>query len=123
MRREERDTMTEIKPKRSIGIFGVAAWIAINILFMVLELTALNDSADLNNSVLLILWLSSIVALFSMKKWGAAIATFVFIYAFSFNAFNIIYFPDTSLLNGVSAIFNFIAISYMFRAIFAKKFS
>ncbi len=111
------------KTKRSIGIFGVASWIVVNILFMALELNALNDRADLNNSVLLVLWLSSIVALFSMRKWGAALATFVFIYAFSFNAFNIIYFPNTSLLNGVSAVFNVIAIGYMFRAIFANKFS
>ncbi len=115
--------MSETKTKRPIAIFVLAAWIVVNIIFMVLELTVLNDTADLNNSILLVFWLLSTVALFSMRKWGAAFATFVFIYAFSFNAFNIIYFTETSVLNGVSAIFNALAIGYMFKAIFADKFN
>ncbi len=89
---------------------------------MVLELTAFNDAEDLNNSVLLILWVSSMIALFSMRKWGAAFTTFVFVYAFSFNAFNVIYFPNTSLLNGISGVFNAVATVYMFKSIFANKF-
>ncbi len=103
--------------------YGVAAWIVINILFMVLELTAFNDAADLNNSVLLVFWLSSIVGLALMKKWGGALVTFVLVYAFSFNAFNVIYFPNTSLLNGVSAVINAIAFIYMFASIYRNKFN
>jgi hypothetical protein len=115
------ETQLENKHKKPVSIYAILAWIVINTIFMVLELTAFNDAADLNNSILLIFWISSIAGLLSMRKWGAAFGTFVLIYAFSFNAFNVIYFPDTSLLNGVSAIVNAIATFYMFRSILANK--
>ncbi len=57
-----------------------------------------------------------------MRKVGAALATFTVIYAFSFNAFNVIYFPEVRLLNGISAIINASAVIYMFVAIFRNKF-
>jgi hypothetical protein len=102
--------------------YAILAWIVINTIFMLFELTVFNDAADLNNSVLLVLWVSSIAGLLSMRKWGAAFVTFTLTYAFSFNAFNVIYFPNTSLLNGISAIVNAIAIAYMFSSIFANKY-
>ena len=94
----------------------------INAVFMVLELTVFNDAADLNNSILLILWACSTVGLYLLRKWGAALATFTVIYAFSFNAFNVIYFPPARLLNGVSAIINAVAVVYIFKNIFANRF-
>jgi hypothetical protein len=109
--------------KRTLAIFAIAAWTIINVIFMILELTIFNDAADTNNSILLVLWSTSLVALLSMRKWGAAFVTFVLIYAFSFNAFNTIYFPETSLLNAISAIINAIAIAYMFRSILAGTFN
>jgi hypothetical protein len=108
---------------RSIGIYSILAWAVINAIFMTLEVTVLNDAADLNNSVLLVLWIISIVGLATMRKDGAAFATFSLTYAFAFNAFNIIYFhPTATLLNGTSAIINGIAIAYMFRGILQNKF-
>ncbi len=95
----------------------------INTIFMALEVTVLNDAADLNNSVLLVLWIISIVGLATMRKAGAAFATFSLTYAFAFNAFNVIYFhPAATLLNGSSAIINCIATAYMFRSILQNKF-
>ncbi len=93
-----------------------------NVVFYVLELTVFGDIADLNNSILLILWILSIAGLISARKLGAAIATFSLTYAFCFNTFNVIYF-SIYLLNGTSAIINAIAITYMFRSIFKKKFN
>jgi hypothetical protein len=107
---------------KSPAIYVILAWIIINTIFMVLELTVFNDAADLNNSILLILWVSSIVGLLLMRKWGTALVTFALSYTFSFNAFNVIYFPNTSLLNGISAIVNAFAIGYMFKSIFANKY-
>jgi hypothetical protein len=52
---------------------------------MTLELMVFKDAADLNNSILLILWITSIIGFSSMRKIGAAITLFTLIYAFSFN--------------------------------------
>jgi hypothetical protein len=73
-----------MKPERTPAIFAIAAWIIVNIIFMTFELTVFNDAADLNNSILLILWIASIIGLLSMRKVGAALALFTLIYAFSF---------------------------------------
>ncbi len=111
------------KSNRSPAIYAILAWVVINAIFMFLEVTLFNDATDLNNSVLLILWIASIVGLAMTRKAGAAFATFSLVYAFAFNAFNVIYFyPQASLLNSTSAIINTIAIIYMFRAISTNKF-
>ncbi len=107
---------------RSFAVYAILAWMAINLIFMILELTYFNDAADLNNSILLVLWVLSIVGLSLMRKLGAAVATFSLIYAFSFNAFNVIYFPEARVLNGTSLIINAIAIVYMFLSIFRNRY-
>ena len=112
--------MSETKPK--FPRYAIVTWMIINAVFYALEVTIFNDSADLNNSILLILMIVSTAGLLSMKKIGVALATFSLIYAFSFNAFNVIYFPDVRLLNGVSAIINAIAIVYMFISIFQNRY-
>ena len=111
-----------INPKRPSATFAVVAWMLVNAVFMALELTVFNDAADLNNSILLILWVTSIIGLISMRKVGAAITLFTLIYAFSFNAFNVIYYPEVIVLNGSSAIINAVTIVYMFTIIFQNKF-
>jgi hypothetical protein len=95
---------------------------AINAVFMALEVTIFQDAVDLNNWILLALWVLSIAGLMLERKWGAALVTFTFIYAFSFNAFNCIYFPPVRVLNGASALINAVAIVYMFQSIFANKY-
>ena len=114
--------MPEPKSKRSPADIAVLSWMVINVVFFLLELTQFNDTADLNNSIILVLMLVSIAGLGSMRKLGAAFATFGLTSAFSFNAFNVVYFPQVSFLNGVSAIINAIAIVYMFWSIFANRF-
>jgi hypothetical protein len=116
------EAMSETKSYKSPAIYAILAWMVINAIFFLLEFTVFNDAADLNNSILLILWISSIVGLSLMRKIGAALTTFTLIYAFSFNAFNVIYYPQVFLLNGTSALINGIAIIYMFKSIFANSF-
>jgi carbon starvation protein CstA len=106
---------------RSLALYAILVWMIINAIFMLLEVTAFNDAVDPNNSILLILWIASIAGLVLMRKAGAAIATFTLIYAFAFNAFNVLYY-SIYLLNGTSAIINAVAIVYMFISIFSNRY-
>jgi hypothetical protein len=110
------------KTTRTLAIFSVVAWMIINVIFFGLEITVLNDAADLNNSILFVLFILSTIGLLSIKKAGAALTLFTLIYAFSFNSFNVLYFPEVRLLNGISAVVNLAAIIYMFIIIFQNKF-
>jgi len=113
--------MANIRQRRAPAIYAIVAWMIINIVFMTLELTVFNDAADPNNSILLILWIISTVSLLLLKKYGFAIAVFTVIYAFSFNAFNLLYFGlSIALLNGLSVIINFVIAIYML-AILARR--
>jgi len=113
--------MANIRQRRAPAIYAIVAWMIINIVFMTLELTVFNDAADPNNSILLILWIISTVSLLLLKKHGLAIAVFTVIYAFSFNAFNLLYFGlSIALLNGLSVIINFVIAIYML-AILARR--
>ena len=115
-------TTTETKSARSPAVAAIVAWMIINAVFFALELTVFNDAADLNNSITLVLMVLSVVGLLSMRKLGAAFATFALTYTFSFNTFNVIYYPQVFVLNGTSAIINGIAVVYLYRSIFANKF-
>ncbi len=106
--------MSKGKPKRSPAIYAILSWMIVNVGFYALELTVFNDAADLNNSVTLILMILSTVGLASMRRAGAFFATFSLSYSFAFNAFNVIYFSEVRLLNGVSAVTNAVAIVYMY---------
>ena len=114
--------MSNFKSKKAPAIYAIVAWMVINVVFMALELTVFNDVADPNNSILLILWAVSIASLLFMKKYGVAIATFALIYAFSFNAFNLIYFGfSIALLNGISAVINAAAAIYLLVSLVRKQ--
>jgi hypothetical protein len=114
--------MARSKLKSAPATYALIVWMGINAVFMLLELTVFNDSADLNNSLLLVLWIVSMVGLLFSGKYGLAISAFALIYAFSFNAFNIIYFGSSiALLNGVSAVINAIAIIYVLNSLVQEK--
>jgi hypothetical protein len=111
-----------IHSKRTPTIYAIAIWMFINVIFFGLEITVLKDFADLNNLILFVLSILSTLGLLSMKKAGAALTLFTLIYAFSFNSFNVLYFPEVRLLNGISAVVNLAAIIYMFISIFQSKY-
>jgi hypothetical protein len=106
---------------RSPTIYALLIWMLFNAIFYLAELTVFNDAVDLNNSIMLVLWVLSIVGLASMKKWGSALAAFTLSYAFAFNVFNVIYYYLYTL-NGTSAVINAIALIVIFREIFSNKF-
>jgi hypothetical protein len=47
-----------------------------NAIFYLAELTIFKDAADLNNSIMFVLWVLSIMGFALMKKWGAVLAAF-----------------------------------------------
>ena len=88
---------------------------------MALELTVFNDTADPNNSVLLILMAASTLGLFFARNIGLPLAAFTVTYAFAFNAFNLMYFgTQVLLLNGTSAIINLLAAIFLYATIMKK---
>jgi hypothetical protein len=106
--------MLNIKTKRTSATYAITVWMLINVVFMVLELTVFKDAADPNNSILLVLWVVSAASLLFIRKYGETISVFTLIYAFSFNAFNLLYFGlSIALLNGISAIINLAAALYL----------
>ena len=114
--------MSNIEQKRAPATYAIIIWMTINVVFMTLELTVFNDAADPNNSILLVLWVISAASLLLIRKQGIAIAVFTLIYAFSFNAFNLLYFGlSIALLNGISAIINLAAAIYLFAIMLRRQ--
>jgi hypothetical protein len=115
--------MQKQKPSRfPVAVNALLVWMAINAVFFALEVTLFNDAQDANNSILLILWITSMATLLLTKKTGYAVSIFTLIYAFCFNAFNIIYFsadlPFAALLiNIASAAINAVAFIYLFKTL------
>jgi hypothetical protein len=107
--------------KRPIAIYLILAWMSVNGVFMVLELTVFGDATDLNNSLELILWVVSIAGLASTRKWGVALPAFTLTYTLSTSMNNIIYYSLWTI-NGPRVVINAIAIVYLFKSIFAGKF-
>jgi phosphatidylglycerophosphatase A len=66
-----------------------------------------------------VLSVASIAGLVLAGKYGVALTTFTVIYAFSFNAFNLLYF-GVSELNLVSAVVNALATVYLFSILLKK---
>jgi hypothetical protein len=113
--------MSNIKTRKiGSGIIAIMVWLAINAVFMALEVTVFNDAADPNNSILLVLSIASIIGLVFAGKYGVALTTFTLTYAFSFNAFNLLYF-GVSQLNIVSVLVNALGIVFLFSALLKKS--
>jgi hypothetical protein len=107
-------------PKRQTALYLILVWMAINAVFMILELTIFGDSADLNNSIELVLWASSIAGLALAQKWGVALSTFTLIYTLSTSMGNIIYY-SLWVVNAPRVVINAVLILYLFRKIFEGK--
>jgi hypothetical protein len=101
-----------------LAIIAIAAWALINIVLMVL-LTLGGDVQDLNNYLEIGLWIVSVPAVLSVKKWGIAFAIFVLVYTLSTSMGIIIYYQVW--LNVIRVIINIPAIIYLFKALFEGK--
>ncbi len=111
--------MTQTKTKRDVTLYAIAAWMIINILFMVL-LIVNGDVADLSNWIEIALWAISIPALLSTKKWGIAFTLFTLIYTLSTSMGILIYFQIW--LNALRVLINLPIIIYLFHSVFQAKF-
>ncbi len=109
--------MIQSTTKRSPVMFAIAFWMAINIILMI-TLIANGDVQDLNNWIEIGLWVISIPALLSMKKWGTAFAIFTLIYTLSTSMGILIYYQVW--INALRVIINIPIIIYLFRRIFSK---
>ncbi len=100
-------------------VFAIAAWMAVNIFLIIMFLIS-GDVADLNNWLEIGLWVASIPALLSMRKYGVAFALFVLIYTLSTSMEIILYYQVW--LNAIRVIINAAAIVYLFNLIFKHRY-
>jgi hypothetical protein len=110
--------------KRSTVLYAITAWIIVNIILMTLILLG-GDTADIVNWIELSLWILSIPALLSLKKWGLAFTTFTFIYTLSTSVEILVHYlaiQPSVWPNIIRVIINIPIIIYLFRAIFKGKF-
>ena len=107
------------KSNRSSIIYLIVVWMIVNIILMILMLP--EDFMDLNNWIELGLWVTSIIGLLSMKKWGAAFVIFTLCYTLSTSVGIIIYYQIW--LNVIRVIINMPLIFYMFKKIFDNYFN
>ncbi len=103
---------------RSPVFFGIAAWMAINVLLMAVLILS-GDLEDLNNWIEIVLWIISIPALLSTKKWGVAFALFVLIYTLSTSMGILVYYQIW--LNVVRVAVNTAITVYLFRLILKNQ--
>ena len=109
----------ELKTERTAVSYAIAVWMAINIILMILMI-ATGDVADLNKWIEIVLWTASIAGVLSMRKWGAAFATFTLCYTLSTSVGIIIYYQIW--LNALRVLINLPLIVYFFKRVFAGKF-
>jgi hypothetical protein len=100
-------------------IYGIAAWMILNIALMGIILLN-GDTADLNNWIDIALWATSTAGLLSMRKWGVAFARFVRVYTLSTSGGLLIYYGVW--INAVRVAVNVPVIVYLFKALFEGKF-
>lgn len=82
------------------------------------------DVQDLNNYIEITLWIISIPALLSLKKWGAAFTIFTLTYTLSTSMGILIYYLAADLAvwpNIIRVAINIPAIIYLFSRIFKGK--
>ncbi len=109
--------MNTYSTQRPPILYGIVAWMAINILLMVLIIVN-GDYEDINNWIEIALWFTAVPALLSNKKWGFAFAIFVLTYTLSTSVSIIIYYQVW--LNAVRFVNVFIII-YLFQQLFRGK--
>jgi hypothetical protein len=115
------------KPNRSITIYLVMLWMAINAFLMIPEIGVFNDYTYL---IELIMWLASLIGLWLMTKWGAALTIAILCISLGTSTstvFVALYYSSLlhwlSVVNLIRVVLNVIGIVYMFNSVCGKKFS
>lgn len=110
--------------KRSPILYAITAWMAVNIVLMVLILLG-GDTGDYVNWIELVLWVASIPAILSLKRVGLALATFTFVYTLSTSVEIVVHFIliDPNVWpNIIRIVINIPIIIYLFKALIDGKF-
>ncbi|MGD6852218.1 MAG: hypothetical protein ACQCN6_09195 [Candidatus Bathyarchaeia archaeon] len=110
-----------IKP--SPVIYGIVIWVILNILLMATILLS-GDWQDPNNYIEIALWVISIPALISLRKWGFAFAIFTFAYTLSTSMGILIYYLAVDFAvwpNIIRVAINIPVIIYLFKMLFEGK--
>lgn len=103
----------ETKSETSKAKYLIIFWMIFNIILMVMMLP--EDFMDLNNWIEIGLWVTSIVGILSMKKWGTAFAIFTLSYTLSTSVGTLIYYQIW--LNLIRVMLNTPMIVYLFRSL------
>ncbi len=111
--------MSKSETKRSPVIFAIVVWMVLSIVVVTISLLV-GDTADLNNWIEIVLWITSIAGLLSMRKWGVAFAIFTLSYTLSTSMGIVIYYQIW--MNALRIIVNIPITIYLFRELFAGKF-
>jgi hypothetical protein len=115
------------KSKKSLGIYLVMLWMAINVIMLTYMILTHPDQP--NSFIEMILWIPSIAGLWLMKKWGAALSAAVLCITLGISTSNLLlaYYSPSQLpfvpVNTLRIILNATAFAYLFKCIFANKFS
>ena len=103
-------------------------WMTINVIMLTYMILSHPDQP--NSFIEIVLWGPSIAGLWLMKKWGAALSAAVLGVTLGISAGNLLltYYSSASQLpfvpvNALRIILNAIAFVYLFRCIFANRFS
>ena len=122
--------MPEISDNRkSLGVYLLILWMALNIALLILSI-ATGDYVDLNNWIETVLFAASIVGLWVNKRSGYALAISVLCITLGTSMGNVLlgYYLNYGLatfvvLNSLRVCVNAVAVVYLFKRLFAGKFS
>jgi uncharacterized membrane protein (DUF2068 family) len=102
-------------------------WMVLNLVLMALMIPG--DAEDLNNYVEVVLWVSSLVGLWLMKRWGAALAVTTLGVTLGTSMGNVFmaYYLDMlgelfAPVNALRIVVNVVAVVYLFRCLFRGVF-
>ena len=122
--------MSEISYNRkSLGVYLTILWMAFNIALLMLMIES-GDYMDLNNWIETVLFAASIAGLWVNKRWGLALAVSVLCITLGTSMGNVLlgYYLNYGLATFVIAnvlrvVVNTVAVVYLFKRLFAGKFS
>ena len=110
-----------------MGIYAIVLWMAINAFLMIPEIGVFNDYTYV---IELIMWIVSLIGLWLMKKWGAALTISILCISLGTSmstVFVAVYLSSLlhpiALVNFFRIFINAIGVVYMFKCVFANKFS
>jgi hypothetical protein len=107
-----------------MGVYALLLWMALNVALFLLMIPG--DFLDPNNYIELILWVPSIVGLLLMKKWGFALSIATLCITLGTSMGIVVYYSSLeayALVNSLRIVVNVMGVAYLFKLVFAGKFT